>query len=118
MQDQDRQDLMQTPVDEPVNEPAQPTVNEPAQPPVSQQPINYSTPHYYVQPPKPAGYNRGVGALICGVVALVCACTVILWPIALVCGIVSVVLAIIGIINAANGKAKELPVIGKFKILK
>ncbi|MBR3100654.1 MAG: zinc ribbon domain-containing protein [Muribaculaceae bacterium] len=28
------------------------------------------------------------------------------------------VLAILGIINAANGKAKELPVIGKFKILK
>ncbi|HKM33390.1 MAG TPA: DUF4870 domain-containing protein [Lachnospiraceae bacterium] len=28
------------------------------------------------------------------------------------------VLAIIGIINAASGRAKELPVIGKFKILK
>ena len=28
------------------------------------------------------------------------------------------VLAVIGIINAANGKAKELPVIGKFKLLK
>ena len=28
------------------------------------------------------------------------------------------VLVIIGIINAANGKAKELPVIGRFKILK
>lgn len=28
------------------------------------------------------------------------------------------ILAIIGIINAANGKAKELPIIGKFKILK
>jgi uncharacterized membrane protein len=28
------------------------------------------------------------------------------------------VLAILGIINAVNGKAKELPVIGKFKILK
>jgi uncharacterized membrane protein len=32
--------------------------------------------------------------------------------------IVFLVLAIIGIINAANGKAKELPVIGKYKILK
>lgn len=32
--------------------------------------------------------------------------------------IVFLVLAIIGIINAANGKAKELPVIGKFKLLK
>ncbi len=28
------------------------------------------------------------------------------------------VLAILGIINAANGKAKELPLVGKFKILK
>ena len=28
------------------------------------------------------------------------------------------VLAIIGIINAANGKAKELPIVGKIKILK
>lgn len=32
--------------------------------------------------------------------------------------IVFFVLTIIGIINAANGKAKELPVIGKYKILK
>jgi len=29
----------------------------------------------------------------------------------------SAVLAILGIINAANGKAKELPILGKFKIL-
>jgi len=28
------------------------------------------------------------------------------------------VLAVIGIINAANGRAKELPIIGKFTILK
>lgn len=28
------------------------------------------------------------------------------------------ILAVLGIINAANGKAKELPVIGKFKVLK
>ncbi|NCU25416.1 zinc ribbon domain-containing protein, partial [Candidatus Nomurabacteria bacterium] len=28
------------------------------------------------------------------------------------------VMAILGIINAVNGKAKELPVIGKFRILK
>lgn len=32
--------------------------------------------------------------------------------------IVFTVLAIIGIVNALNGKAKELPVIGKYKILK
>lgn len=33
-------------------------------------------------------------------------------------GLVFVVLFIIGIINAANGQAKELPVIGKYKLLK
>lgn len=33
-------------------------------------------------------------------------------------GIAFFVLAIMGIINAASGKAKELPIIGKFKVLK
>lgn len=33
-------------------------------------------------------------------------------------GLVFLVLAAIGIINAANGRAKELPVIGKLKLLK
>ena len=32
--------------------------------------------------------------------------------------LVFLVLAVLGIVNAANGRAKELPVIGKFKILK
>jgi hypothetical protein len=32
--------------------------------------------------------------------------------------LVFLVLLIIGIMNAANGRAKELPIIGKFKILK
>ena len=32
--------------------------------------------------------------------------------------LVFLVLAVIGIINAANGRAKELPVIGKIKLLK
>lgn len=33
-------------------------------------------------------------------------------------GLVCLIFAIIGIINAASGKAKELPIIGFFKILK
>ncbi len=33
-------------------------------------------------------------------------------------GIVFFIMTIIGIVNAVNGKAKELPTIGKFKILK
>jgi len=34
------------------------------------------------------------------------------------CSLVFLVLAVLGIINAAKGRAKELPVIGKFKFLK
>ena len=48
-----------------------------------------------------------------------------LWEIYSLCGtvlnlvyIIFTVLAVIGIINVLNGKAKELPVIGKYKILK
>ncbi len=48
-----------------------------------------------------------------------------LWEVYSICGtilnlvyLVITVLAIIGIINAANGRAKELPFIGKYKILK
>ena len=52
----------------------------------------------------------------------------ILWLAGIVCGIVPIigwiceiavfVFAIMGIINAANGEMKELPVIGKFRLLK
>jgi len=38
--------------------------------------------------------------------------------VSLAAGIAILALMIVGIINAANGKAKELPVIGKFRILK
>lgn len=38
--------------------------------------------------------------------------------ISLAAGIAVLALMIVGIINAANGKAKELPVIGKFRIIK
>jgi uncharacterized membrane protein len=48
-----------------------------------------------------------------------------LWEVYSLCGtilnlvyFVFAILAIIGIVNALNGKAKELPVIGKYKILK
>lgn len=33
-------------------------------------------------------------------------------------GLAALILAIIGIVNVVNGKAKELPIIGKYKILK
>ncbi len=32
--------------------------------------------------------------------------------------LVCVILAVLGIVNAANGEAKELPIIGKFRLLK
>lgn len=48
-----------------------------------------------------------------------------LWEIYSLCGtilnlvyFVFTILAIIGIVNALNGKAKELPIVGKYKILK
>ena len=46
---------------------------------------------------------------------------IIFWPIILVLSLVNIlffVLMIIGIVNAAQGKAKELPIIGKVRILK
>ncbi len=53
------------------------------------------------------GYLGGRGAIY-GILSTVLS---LVW-------IVFSVLAIIGIINAVNGRAKELPVIGKFKLLK
>ena len=38
--------------------------------------------------------------------------------VAFVAGIAALILAVIGIINVCNGKAKELPIIGKYKLLK
>ena len=39
---------------------------------------------------------------------------VVEWLVSLAC----LILAILGIVNAVNGRAKELPVVGKFRILK
>lgn len=63
--------------------------------------------------------NQGLVLFLGGIIASVVAVIpVIGWIIAPIAGLVITVLAVIGIINAFNGKAKELPVIGKFKILK
>ncbi len=61
------------------------------------------------------GFVLFLGGIIASVVAVI---PVIGWIVAPIAGLVITVLAIIGILNALNGKAKELPVIGKFKILK
>ena len=63
--------------------------------------------------------NQGLVLFLGGIIASVVAVIpVIGWIIAPIAGLVITVLAVIGIINALNGRAKELPVIGKFKILK
>lgn len=63
--------------------------------------------------------NQGLVLFLGGIIAsVVAAIPVIGWIVAPIAGLVITVLAVIGIINALNGKAKELPVIGKFKILK
>ena len=63
--------------------------------------------------------NQGLVLFLGGIIAsVVAAIPVIGWIIAPIAGLVITVLAVIGIINALGGKAKELPIIGKFKILK
>ena len=56
-----------------------------------------------------------ISAIIASVVAII---PVIGWIVAPILGVAVTILSIIGIINALNGRAKELPVIGKFKVLK
>ena len=63
--------------------------------------------------------NQGLVLFLGGIIASVVAVIpVIGWIVAPIAGLVITVLAVIGILNALNGRAKELPVIGKFKILK
>lgn len=58
--------------------------------------------------------NQGLLVLILGlIVAAISWIPLIGW----LCGVVVFALAIIGIVNAVNGKAQELPVIGRFKLL-
>ena len=49
-----------------------------------------------------------IASIICGIIPIVG------W----ILGIVVLVLEIIGIVNAAQGKAKEVPIVGKIKLLK
>ena len=56
--------------------------------------------------------------IVCGILSNI---PFIGWLFTIVNAIISIaclVLAVLGIYNAANGRAKELPVIGKFKVLK
>ncbi len=63
--------------------------------------------------------NQGLVLFLGGIISSVVAVIPIIgWIIAPIAGLVITVLAVIGILNALNGRAKELPLIGKFKILK
>ena len=63
--------------------------------------------------------NQGLLLVIAAVISsVISAIPVIGWIIAPIVGIAVTVFAVMGIINALNGKAKELPLIGKFRILK
>jgi uncharacterized membrane protein len=60
--------------------------------------------------------NQGLILLICGVISGVLGK---IWgPLGTITGIICFILFILGIVNAANGRAKELPVVGKFRLLK
>jgi len=62
--------------------------------------------------------NQGIILFIVNViVGAVMAIPVLGWIIGPIIGLISFIFAILGIINAVTGKAKELPLIGKFKIL-
>lgn len=63
--------------------------------------------------------NQGFVLFLCGLISsLILIIPILGWLIAPILSLVITVLAVIGIINALNGKAKELPFIGKFKIIK
>ena len=57
--------------------------------------------------------------IILGVVSgILGAIPVVGWIISVAISVIEIAFSVIGIINVANGKAKELPFIGKFKLLK
>ena len=63
--------------------------------------------------------NQGLILLICSVIISAVSWIPILgWIVGTVGGLIVFILMIIGIINVANGRAKELPVVGKYTILK
>ena len=67
--------------------------------------------------------NQGLVLTIAGVLlSIACFILVLIpilgWIIAPIAGLIPTVMMILGIVNACQGKAKELPVIGSYRILK
>ena len=68
------------------------------------------------------GLALAIAEIICWIVlGILVRLPLIGWIFGLIEGVFSLVclvFAIIGIVNAANGRAKELPIVGKFRVLK
>lgn len=62
--------------------------------------------------------NQGLILLLCEVACSVLSAIPVLGFVFIIVNVMLFVLAIMGIINTATGKAKELPLIGKFKLVK
>lgn len=63
--------------------------------------------------------NQGLVLWITNIlVSLVAVIPILGWIVAFVGGIVTLILMIIGIVNAVQGRAKQLPIIGKYTLLK
>ena len=56
--------------------------------------------------------------IVCGILSIIPYVGWIFTILGSVVGLCAFILSILGIINAVNGKAKELPIVGKFRILK
>ena len=63
--------------------------------------------------------NQGILLFIVGIAgAIIALLPIIGWILAPVISLATLALTILGIVNVCQGKAKELPIIGKYKILK
>ncbi len=63
--------------------------------------------------------NQGLLLFIMEMVcAVICAIPIVGWIVGAIGEVLAVVFTIMGIINALSGKAKELPIIGKYRIIK
>ena len=85
-------------------------------------------PIFMAKESKFARFHANQGLVLCiasialGIIsASFCWIPVVKYIVSIICGLAGLgvlILAILGIVNAAQGRAKELPIVGKFRILK
>ncbi|MBP3706603.1 MAG: DUF4870 domain-containing protein [Clostridia bacterium] len=64
------------------------------------------------------GLNLCILSVLSGIVCAILACIPIIgWLLSVIIGLIPTALMVLGIVNAAMGKAKELPFIGSFRII-